>query len=110
MSGVSEEYTEENILLAGQISNKDSRFKTIAQMDKETGLAYHFIELTQSDTFKALQPIDKLKEIIKVTGQINFMASCSELSHLAAIMGDTRKRFSAKGLSDVLRNARTSTE
>lgn len=101
---LSEEYTEENILLAGQISNKEPRFKTIAQMDKESGFAYHFLMLF--DEIKDKSPKEKMLEIIKLNGQINFIANCSELSHLAAIMGDTRKRFSAKNLADKLREAK----
>ena len=101
---MSEDYTEENILLAGQISNKEPRFKTMAQMDKDSALAYHFLD--QWPKLKQLPANERLKELIKLIGQVNFMTSCSELSKLAAIMGDTRKRFSAKGLKDQLREAR----
>lgn len=102
---MSEDFVEENILLAGQISNKEPIFKTIAMMDHENAFAYHLIELVPK--IKDLSPIDKVKEIIKLSGQVNFMTGCSELSKLAAIMGDTRRRFSAKKLKESLAYVRT---
>lgn len=101
---MSEDYTEENILLAGQISNKNPRFKDIAMMDKQNALAYQILDIYP--TLKTLEPREKAKEIIKLVGQVNFMTSCSELSKLAAIMGDTRRRFSAKGLKEKIQHAR----
>jgi len=101
---MSEDYVEENILLAGQISNKLPIFKTIAMMDQENAFAFHLIELIP--TLKDKAPIEKAQEIIKLSGQINFMSNCSELSKLAAIMGDTRRRFSSKNLKEALRVAR----
>ena len=101
---MSEEFTEENILLAGQISNTHPIFKTIAQMDHDSALIYHLLQLLpkieneNDDVF--------LQEVIKLNGQVNFMTSCSELSKLAAIMGDTRRRFSAKKLREVIDNAK----
>jgi len=97
---MSEDYTEENILLAGQISNKEPRFKTMAQMDRDSAFAFHFLDALP--TLKDLGPEDKCKEILKLNGQINFITSLSELSKLAAIMGDTRRRYSGKGLREAL--------
>jgi hypothetical protein len=105
---MSEDYVEENILLAGQISNKEPIFKTIAMMDHENAFAYHFIALIP--TLKDKTPLEKVQEIIKLSGQVNFMSSCSELSKLAAIMGDTRRRFSAKKLKESLAYARNEPE
>jgi hypothetical protein len=102
---MSEDFIEENILLAGQISNKEPIFKTIAMMDHENAFAYHLIELIPK--IKDLEPVEKVKEIIKLTGQVNFMTGCSELSKLAAIMGDTRRRFSARKLKESLAYVRT---
>jgi len=101
---MSEDYTEENILLAGQISNKEPKFKTMAQMDRDSAFAFHFLDILP--TLKDLPPQDKCKEILKLNGQINFITSLSELSKLAAIMGDTRKRYSGKGLREALDLAR----
>lgn len=101
---MSEDYTEENILLAGQISNKHPIFKTIAQLDHDSAFAYHFLDLMPS--LKGQPVREQLKEVIKLNGQINFITSLSELSKLAAIVGDTRKRFSAKGLKEALATAR----
>lgn len=103
---MSEDYVEENILLAGQISNKEPIFKTIAMMDHDSALAFHIIDLMPKLQNNEVPTNEKLKEIIRLVGQINFMTSCSELSKLAAIMGDTRRRFSAKKLKDALSNAR----
>lgn len=102
---MSEDYVEENILLAGQISNKEPIFKTIAMMDHENAFAYHLIDLVPK--IKDMDTTNKVKEIIKLCGQVNFMSNCSELSKLAAIMGDTRRRFSAKKLKESLAHART---
>jgi hypothetical protein len=94
------DYSEENILLAGQISNKNPIFKMIAQMDKESGFAYHFIELIE--TLKQKTPKQKIMEILKLNGQVNFMNNCGELSKLAAVMGDSRQRSTMKGIRDEL--------
>lgn len=97
---MSVDYTEENILLAGQISNKHPVFKLIAQMDKESAFAY--LILSSIDETLQKEPMEQLKDLVLLNGQINFMSNCSELSKLAAIMGDTRRRTSFKGLKDSL--------
>lgn len=97
---MSVDYTEENILLAGQISNKHPDFKLIAQMDKESAFAYMILDKMEAILEK--EPLDQLKDLVLLNGQINFMSNCSELSKLAAIMGDTRRRTSFKGLKDSL--------
>jgi hypothetical protein len=106
---MSEDYVEENILLAGQISNKEPIFKMIAQMDYDNAYMYHFLDLIPQLTDKTKTPIEKMKLLIKLNGQVKFMTGCSELSKLSAIVGDTRKRYSSKGLQDVLRKCRLGT-
>jgi len=78
----------------------------MAQMDRESAFAFHFLDILP--TLKELPPQEKVKEILKLNGQINFITSLSELSKLAAIMGDTRRRYSGKGLREALNLARNS--
>jgi hypothetical protein len=52
-------------------------------------------------------PVEQARALIYMKGQINFMANCGELTKLSAIMGDTRKSFSSKGLKDALWRYRT---
>lgn len=99
-----DEYDTENILLAGQISNKLPVFKDIAQMDKDSALSWVVID--RWPEIKKMKARDRVKEIIRLHGQVNFMSNCSELSKLAAIMGDTRHRKSARGLKEALAIAR----
>ena len=96
--------TGDFILLGGQISNKIPEFKTIAQLDKNSAFIVCFLE--DLERILSLSPVDQVKEIIKLNGRINFMNNCGELTKLSAIMGDTRKSYSSKGLKDVLRKLR----
>jgi hypothetical protein len=94
----------EFILLGGQISNKHPEYKTIAQLDPKSAFIVQLLDNLQKIMEKS--PLDAARELIYMKGQINFMASCGELTKLSAIMGDTRNRYSSKSLKDVLRNIR----
>jgi hypothetical protein len=95
------EVQEENILLGGKIADKHKDFKDIARMDKDTGLAYLIIS-KKDELVK--QPADKqVLMVLEMMGEINFMAGCTELTKLSAILGDTRQKHSFKGLKDELR-------
>ena len=96
------ENVEENILLAGQISNAIPIFKTIAQMDHDSAFLYHFLDLLPELRKKDKTATEKLKDILLLNGRVNFMTGSSELSKLSAIVGDSRKRYSAKNLKEVL--------
>lgn len=92
------------ILLGGQISNKHKEFQVIAQLDPKSALFIGLLDKIKDG--KERSTIDWAQELVMLKGQINFMAQCGELTKLSAIMGDTRKNYSSKGLNDVLRNVR----
>lgn len=97
---------EENIFLGGQISNKHKEFQTIAQLDADSAFIVLFLD--HYEELKKLTPLKKVREIMFLIGQINFMMGCGELTKLSAILGDTRQRYSSKELPDVLRKLRLS--
>ena len=99
------------ILLGGQISNKHREYQTIAQLDPES--AFIVMILDNIEKMQGKPPLEQARDIIFMIGQINFMANCGELTKLSAIMGDTRKSFSSKGLKDAMwryRNRPTGTD
>lgn len=92
------------ILLGGQMSSKHKEYQTIAQLDPRTAFVILFLDRLEDLAKK--EPLALAREILFLKGQVNFMASCGELTKLAAIVGDTRKSFSGKGLKDVIREIR----
>ena len=105
MPDIYEQDAGDFILLGGQISNKHPEYKTIAQLDAKS--AFIVMLLDNLDKLQEMNPIEQAKALIFMKGQINFMANCGELTKLSAIMGDTRKSFSSKGLKDALWRYRT---
>lgn len=99
------ELVEENILLGGQISNKHPIFQDLAQI-ASNGFPWWFLKKSQDPEWKKKTVVEKVTDIIYVSGQIEFINNSSELTKLSAIMGDTRRRFSLRGLNDEL-TART---
>lgn len=91
--------TGEYILLGGQISEKLKIFKDLAQLADN---AFIWAVLENYQKIKEQKTIlDKAKMIIYLEGQTMFMQNqTSELTKLSAILGDTRTKYSAKGLRD----------
>lgn len=99
------ELVEETILLGGQISNKHPIFQDLAQI-ASNGFLWWFMLKMKDPAWMKLTPQEKLLDIIYTSGQVEFINNSSELTKLSAIMGDTRKNYTSKGLKDALRNKR----
>jgi hypothetical protein len=98
---MSEYTTEENIFLGGQISGKHPLYQDLAQL-ANSGFIWWFLKKNNDPEWKNKPAKDKVQDIIYVSGQIEFINNTSELTKLSAIMGDTRRRYSQKGLRDEL--------
>jgi len=92
---------EENIFLGGQISGKHPVYQDLAQLSS-SGFIWWFLKTSRNPEWKKKSAAEKIQDIIYVTGQIEFINNSSELTKLSAIMGDTRKTSSLKGLKDEL--------
>lgn len=107
--GASEERTqtmseyefEEKLFYGGQVSGKHPILQDLAML-ASYGFPWWLINRTSDENWKKKSALEKLKEILKVSGQIEFINSSSELTKLSAIMGDTRKNYDQKGLRDEL--------
>jgi hypothetical protein len=95
------ENVEESIFLGGQISGKHPIYKDLAQL-ASSGFVWWLLKTSQDLEWKKKTPQEKIQDIIYTSGQIEFINNSSELTKLSAIMGDTRKRYSQKGLKDEL--------
>lgn len=99
------EVQEDTILLGGQISAKHPIFQDLAQL-ASSGFTFWFLKTATNPEWKKKTATEKILDIIYTNGQIEFINNTGELTKLAAIMGDTRRRYSMKGLRDEL-TART---
>lgn len=102
---MSDEYDvyEERAGIMGKITVEIPAFKHLCEMGRENGFAYCF--LNDIENLKKLPPIEKLKKILQLTGQAEFIDKCDLLTRLSGIQGDTRKRQNMKGFREEL-NAR----
>lgn len=99
---------QEKIFLGGQISHKYAIFKDIARMTPEYAKAYFIIK--NMDKWDKMPYDEVALEIIEFMGEVEFVRSCTELSRLSMIVGDTRKRINIKKGIDELRRVNSSSE
>jgi hypothetical protein len=97
---MSMEDAEERIMLGGKVSSKHQDFKKIAMMDPKT--AFICLLLENLEELQTKNPLDQVTYLLELKGKINFMSTCTELTKLSAILGDTRQKYSQKGLKDEL--------
>lgn len=95
---------EQQIFLGGQISGKYKEFLEIAKVSPD------YAELIM--LIKKMPEIEAEKDeekqavmLLEVLGMVDFVRGCTELTRLSMVMGDTRKRFSMKGLTDDIKSA-----
>lgn len=93
--------TEEFILLGGQISSKYPIYQDLAQI-ASYGFTWWFLSHALDPKWKKKTAHEKVLDIIYTSGQIEFINTSSELTKLSAIIGDSRRRVSMKGLKDEL--------
>jgi hypothetical protein len=93
--------TEEFILLGGQISSKIPIYQDLAQI-ASYGFTWWFLKNALDPKWKKKTAHEKVLDIIYTSGQIEFINASSELTKLSAIIGDSRRRVSMKGLKDEL--------
>jgi hypothetical protein len=97
--------TEQKIFLGGQISYKHKEFMDFALYDPDTAFVIWFVE--NYDRLEKLNDDEATVEILKVIGKLELIRYSSELTRLSMIMGDTRKRYSVRGVMDKLRHAQS---
>ncbi len=99
---------EQQIFLGGQVSHAHQEFKTIALMSPD--YAEMFMLLEKFDKIELANPKKAIQELIMLLGEIDLVRYSSELTKLSMILGDTRDRYSAKGVIDELKKLRSSSE
>lgn len=85
---------EQQIYLGGQASEKHEDLKMIGLLGSYGDiytLIKHYPEIMQIKNRRL-----RALKIIELLGMFDFMASCTELTKLSAILGDTRKRYSMR--------------
>lgn len=93
---------EEEIFLGGKISAKYKDYAAMAMLSPD--YAEMFIILTRLPEWQKIQ--DKLQvilEMVKALGMVDFIRTCSELTRLSMILGDTREETNVKKVIDELR-------
>lgn len=92
---------EQTIFLGGQVSREHPNFKDIARLTPDYGFIYLFLD--KKEGFR--QEKDKVKRakaIIELIGEVEFVRTVTELTRLSMILGDTRGRYSLKGIKDAI--------
>jgi hypothetical protein len=101
---VERELIEQQIFLGGQVSHKYEVFKEIARMSPDWAIIYELLK--KMPEWEKEPDNDKVVlAIVELFGEIEFIRSCTELTVLSMILGDTRGRTNAKGVMDELRTA-----
>lgn len=96
---------EQTIFLGGQVSNKHKDFLEIARLSPDYAEMYMIMK--EMPKLEKMDDETCILRIIEISGEVDFIRQCSELTRLSAILGDTRKRYSMK---DVKQNAPRSIE
>jgi dissimilatory sulfite reductase (desulfoviridin) alpha/beta subunit len=104
MSRESDFMMEEEIFLGGKISAKHSDFAIIAMMSPEFSELYMLLKKLP-DWRKETDKRKVRLEMIETLGMIEFLRSCSELTRLSMILGDTREEIDVKDVMNELRKA-----
>ncbi len=94
MSTRSDFNVEQQIYLGGQASEKHDDLKMLGLLGSYGDiytLIKHWPEIMQIKNRR-----ERALKIIEILGMSDFMASCTELTKLSAILGDTRKRYSMR--------------
>lgn len=97
---------EESLLFGGKLSGAYPVYKDLAQLSSY-GFPWWLLNRISQEEWKQKSSLDKVKEILYVSGQIEFINATDVLTKLAASLGDSRRRVSMAGLKDELA-ARTS--
>ena len=85
---------EQQIYLGGQASEKHDDLKMLGLLGSYGDiytLIKHWPEIVQIKNKR-----ERALKIIEYLGMFDFMASCTELTKLSAILGDTRKKYSLR--------------
>ena len=95
----------EQIFLGGQVSNKHRIFQEIGHLSPDTAMIYYIMKHREEwhEKRKNGKSREVRLEMIELIGAIEFMQSCTELTRLSMIMGDTRQKHQVKGVMDELR-------
>ena len=78
--------------LGAQLSQQHPDFRTLPLMTPELAQAWLFLDKLPKLLGKN-NPIDFIKDLIKIIGETDNLYSYNELSRLSMIVGDTRKVF-----------------
>lgn len=102
---MSDEYEiyEERSGIMGKITVNIPNFKHLCEMGRENGFA--FCLLNDFEELKKAPPLEKMKKLLKLIGESEFIDKCDVLTRLSGIQGDIRKSQNMKGMRDEL-NAR----
>jgi len=95
MSRTSDLTVEQTTLLGGQISKDHKRFK-LARMSPEYAEIYAILDELPKLMKKLNDPLEFVKELLSIFGEMDRMRSFSELTILSAIVGDRKTGFSMK--------------
>ena len=87
---------EQQIFLGGQISNKIKEFQKIAELSPDYAEIYLFLDKLE-EFIKIENPIELLKKIINLMGQVDMVRYTTELTRLSMVMGDTTKHYRDEG-------------
>ena len=92
----------QSILLGGKISAKHKAFQVIARMSPDYADVYMFLIKILPNIEKGKDPLELALEIIETFGMVDFVRNTTEITRLAMILGDTRKMYSGKELTNLL--------
>lgn len=83
---------EQQIFLGGQVSHQYEIFKEIARMSPDWAEVYQLLKKMPS--WEKEPDEDKVVlAIVELFGEIDFVRSCTELTVLSMILGDTRSKY-----------------
>jgi hypothetical protein len=95
---------EQQIFLGGQISGKYKDFLEIAKVSPDYADIIILIK-KMPEIEKEPDPEKQTLIMLEALGMVDFVRNCTELTRLSMVMGDTRKRYSFKGLKDAIQLA-----
>jgi hypothetical protein len=83
------------IALGAQASEKHKDLKILALLGSQKGTAYLLLDKLP-ELMKLKEPIEFVKELLKITGMGGKIDLYNEVSRLSMIVGDSRKGFKVK--------------
>lgn len=83
---------EQQIFLGGKVSHKYEIFKEIARMSPDWAEVFQLLK-KMPEWEKEPNEEKVVLDIVELFGEIDFVRSCTELTVLSMILGDTRDKY-----------------